>query len=254
MRYFILLAVALFFLFPADYCHAADPAEYMNKGNRAYRAGSWELAVDFYAKAGVSNADLFYNRGNAHLKKGEIGQAILYYNRALRIKPRDEDILANLEYARFLRTDKIKPPDVSWQIRLITAPYRNLSVNEHALLSLALFTVLILLFSILASLPEGTSREKLKKLKNATAVVLICLSIQIFATGLKTWSESAVARGVVVEKRVSAFSAPSPDSEKIFELHDGVELRLDRMENGFVLAGLPSGWSGWIAFSSLEKI
>lgn len=251
MRYFIPLVAGLFFLFSADYCRAADSSEYMNKGNGAYRAGNWELAVDFYAKAGLSNADLFYNMGNAHFKKGEIGQAILYYNRAIRIKPRDEDIKANLEYARFLRMDKIKPPEVSWPLRLITTPYRNLSVNEHALLSLALFTVLMLLLSVLVGLREGTVRAKLK---NAAAVVFICLSIQIFVTGLKTWSENVVARGVVVEKNVSAFSAPSSDSEKIFELHDGVELRLDRMENGFVLAALPSGWNGWIPVSSVEKI
>ncbi len=251
MRYFMPLAAWLFFLFPADYCRAEDPSEYMNKGNAAYRAGNWELAVDFYAKAGLSNADLFYNRANAHFKKGEIGQAILYYNRALRINPRDEDVEANLEYARFLRTDKIKPPEVSWPLRLITTPYRNLSLNEHAVFSLALFTVLILLLSILINLHEGTARAKLK---NAAAVVFACLSIQIFITGLKTWSENAVARGVVVEESVSAFSAPSPGSEKIFELHDGVELRLNRMENGFVLATLPSGWNGWIPVSSVKKI
>lgn len=250
MKHFILPVAWLFFLFPADYCHADNPTEYFNSGNSAYRVGNWELAVELYAKAGSSNADLFYNMGNAYFKKGEIGQAILYYNRALKIKPRDEDTLANLEYARLLRTDKIKSPEVSWPVKLITALYRSLSLNEHALLSLALFTALMFLLT-LTSLLEGASH---KKLKNAAVVVLACLSIQIFVTGLKTWSENASPRAVVVEESVSAFSAPSPDSEKIFELHDGVEVQLDRTENGFVLAGLPSGWSGWIPVSSVEKI
>jgi len=109
----------------------------------------------------------------------------------------------------------------------------------------------MLLLFIPASLPEGTTRAKLK---NSAAVVFACLSMQIFVTGLKTWSENAVAHGVVVEKSVSAFSAPSPDSEKIFELHNGVEVQLDRMENGFVLVSLPSGWNGWIPVASVEKI
>lgn len=252
-RSFIHIAAWFALIFTDGYCMAGVPADFMNDGNAAYRAGNWELAIDLYDKANVTNPDLFYNRANAHFKKGEIGYAILFYNRALKIKPRDKEIIANLEHARLLRTDKLETSPVSKPLKLITAPYRMLSANEHASLCLALLTALALL--LCALIKKGPSRILYgAKLKNAVAAAAIALVIQLFVTGVKTWSDYAVMRGVIIDKSVSAFSAPAPGSSQNFELHAGTEVRLDRMENGFVLATLPSGWTGWIPDSAVEKI
>jgi tetratricopeptide (TPR) repeat protein len=51
-------------------------------------------------EAGVHNAALEYNLGNAYFRLDELGQAILHYGRAQQLDPSDQKTSANLEYAR----------------------------------------------------------------------------------------------------------------------------------------------------------
>jgi len=95
---------------------SADPyyMDLYNQANEAYKAGAYDSAQTLYteiAQNGLSSSALYYNLGNTHFKEGNIPAAILYYERALRIDPRDPDIRFNLEIARGMTTDKIEPVD-----------------------------------------------------------------------------------------------------------------------------------------------
>jgi len=70
--------------------------------NAAYSEGNFDKAITDYEKIlaqDLHSAALYYNLANAYFKKGELGKALLYYNRASRIAPGDEDIRHNQEYA-----------------------------------------------------------------------------------------------------------------------------------------------------------
>ena len=54
-------------------------------------SGSWE--------SGLESGELHYNLGNAWFRLGELGPAILHYERARRSMPRDDDLAANLALA-----------------------------------------------------------------------------------------------------------------------------------------------------------
>ena len=58
-------------------------------------------------KTGVRDPQAHYNLGNACFKAGRLGEAVLWYERALRLAPRDADIRANLHYVEQLRLDKV---------------------------------------------------------------------------------------------------------------------------------------------------
>jgi tetratricopeptide (TPR) repeat protein len=230
---------------------AKTDAEKMNEGNAAYRAGNWSLAIEIYSRISVNNAGLFYNLANAHFKNGETGKAIVYYNRALKINPRDDEIRANLEYARLTRTDKTEIKKQTLLMKIIETPFRTLSMNEHAVLAILFFTLLLGLLFGIAGLPEGKTRARLK---NAAAAATILLVVQATVTGIKTYSENAIRYGVVTTKMAVALSSPSAGSERVFELHDGAEVVLGRAENGFIFVKLPTGWTGWLPENSIEKI
>ena len=73
------------------------------EGNALYRAGEFAAARQRYlaaVKTGVRDVRLFYNLGNACFKSERLGEAVLWYERSLRLEPRDEDVLANLRFAR----------------------------------------------------------------------------------------------------------------------------------------------------------
>jgi tetratricopeptide (TPR) repeat protein len=71
--------------------------------------GYYQQAIDRYEQlvaAGVHNAKLYYNLGNAYFLRHDLGRAILNYRRGLRLEPGNARLQANLRYARSQRIDQ----------------------------------------------------------------------------------------------------------------------------------------------------
>lgn len=73
------------------------------QANRQFQAGEFAAAAAGYEQllaAGGPRAAVFYNLGNSYQRLGQYGPAILAYERARLLTPRDPDLLANLALAR----------------------------------------------------------------------------------------------------------------------------------------------------------
>src|SRR5215468_12575769 len=98
----------------------------LEQANRAFEQAltspTPEAAQDYYRQAiagyeqlisaGIHNAKLYYNLGNAYFRLNDLGRAILHYRRGLRLEPGNRQLQANVSYARSRRMDQI---DVSSQ-------------------------------------------------------------------------------------------------------------------------------------------
>ena len=60
---------------------------------------------------GWESNNLYYNLGNAYFRQNMIGQAIWAYNKALKINPRNSDVIHNLEIVNARIKDRIILPD-----------------------------------------------------------------------------------------------------------------------------------------------
>jgi tetratricopeptide (TPR) repeat protein len=95
----------LFFTFLLAACPSlwASATDDLEEGNRFYTQGDFAAAVEAYQKVeegGNYSFSLFFNRGNAHFKQKDWAQAILYYERALRIRPGRKKVIENLQQAQ----------------------------------------------------------------------------------------------------------------------------------------------------------
>src|SRR4029453_11490487 len=73
------------------------------RGNALYADGRYADAAAAYEQlfaGGVASANAYFNLGNAYLKEGEVGRAVLAYERAARLAPGDPVLRANLAFAR----------------------------------------------------------------------------------------------------------------------------------------------------------
>ena len=98
MRLLCLLLAVL--LLPAPLLHAASELE---RANQLYEAGKYKDAIAAYEGArrgGERGANVFLNLGNAWLRLGDRGRAILNYERALALAPLHPEATANLAFAR----------------------------------------------------------------------------------------------------------------------------------------------------------
>ena len=105
----LLISVSLFSGFSRYDATPLVHRETMQRSNQLYENGRFQEASQTYQQLvdlGVEHENLFYNLGNAYYKSGDLGRAVLNYERARRMAPRDADIRANLDFARSLALDR----------------------------------------------------------------------------------------------------------------------------------------------------
>jgi hypothetical protein len=188
----------------------------------------------------VSMPELF-NQANAAQRAGRLGPAILGYERALQLAPRDPAVAQNLRIAR--EKAGVSAPVVSaWQ-----RPAHALGLDGLAVLAsiaLGLFGLLAMGMMLIPAGLRGFARG-LRAAMGATALLAGS------AVALR-WSE--LDRAVIQATRATAHIAPAEAAAAAFELKAG-ELVTARREHGdFILVSTPDRRSGWVARAEVERI
>src|SRR5262249_24586229 len=82
---------------------AENPQAIFSRANTLYADGHYADAAAEYERllaSGVASANTYFNLGNAYLKAGQTGRAVLAYERARRLTPNGPALRANLTFAR----------------------------------------------------------------------------------------------------------------------------------------------------------
>ena len=117
VRFSLLSAVSLCW---ATFLAAAVPTTPQTaffRANTLYTQGQYAEAVEAYEavlQSGLASGNVYFNLGNAYFKAGQVGRAILSYERARRFLPSDPDLAANLGFARSLTGAEVCRP-LLWQ-------------------------------------------------------------------------------------------------------------------------------------------
>lgn len=226
---------------------SAPPADLFGRGNAAYEAGNYQQAVTLYDSAamGMTSAEVFYNRGNAYFKLGQIGRAIADYNRAYVLKPHDKDISYNLAFARQYRPDKSLTID-NPLVRMFTALLRVPDAASARVLAGLFF--FLALGSVALLFIRG--RSLFGWIGLGLGVVFLCCFISTISWGEVTNS----AHAVVVQPELTLRSGPGPDYKEIAVVHDGLEVMVRERRPDYVLIQIPGGDGGWVESNSVERI
>lgn len=232
---------------------APAPEDRFQAGNSLYQAGDHEGALDAWLGLyddGFESGELHYNIGNAYFRLGELGRAILFYERARVALPRDESVRTNLELARSLTADQITPLPgfwvprvVGWAVQLVP---RGWLIAILALGYLGLAS--ILLYRLLSTGPPHWTRHAAVAAAALTLVVGTNLMIREFGIG-------RAERGVILQTEAAVQSAPSDDpSLQLFTIHEGAVVRIDRRSSDWLEIVLEDGKVGWVRAGDLETI
>lgn len=226
-----------------------DLAEVFVAANRAYEEGDFSQAIDAYSQLiarGIRDGRIYYNLGNAHLRNGELGEAIAAYRRARILRPRDRDLLANQQFARSAARDAIDPPHPPALIETLLFWYYALGPSELARVVLAVNLVFWVLVIARVFRPHS------EVLKWSTVLALVVLVATAGSWIAQRWLSPPVA--VVLASELDAHTAPNLDSVVRFKLHAGTELRIRDRREGWARLALPDGQQGWVESPWIEVV
>lgn len=228
---------------------------FFEEGNRLYQEGDFAGAVELYERileSGVESGELHYNLGNAWFRLGEIGPAVLHYERARRMMPRDDDLRANLELARSLTVDEITPLPGFWLLRV--ARWWVDLLSRPVLLAVVTLTWLTAMGALIVAVAGRA--ESLVAWSRRVAAAAGGLTL-VFGLSLMA-REIGVGRpdeAVIMAEAAAVHSAPSDDRELlIFTVHEGTRVRVERRSDAWVEIVLEDGRVGWVRSGQLVLI
>ena len=229
--------------------------EIFQQGNRLYQEEDFPGAIEAYEavrSAGYEGAALHYNLGNAHFKAGDLGRAILEWERALVLAPGDEDALANLELARSITADAIEPlptfwllSAVSWWVHWLPRGVLILFVGGAWLAAGA--GVIARVWSKRPDVRWAASWVAV-----TAAAIFVLFGANLFVRELGV---GRAERAVILVDAVQVRSAPAEDDDlTVFEIHEGTRVRIEQRTGEWTEVVLDDGKVGWVPNQAFEVI
>lgn len=241
--------------------NAASPIEIADS---AYNAHNFRQALSLYNLAldqQGSSSELYYNIGNTHYRLGNIGQAVVAYERALRLDPSNDDARANLDFVN--STIKGMPEDGSTFLSNIHSGIISLAGPDGwAITALVLFIVVlgcIVLYLF-------TTNVTLRKIGFFGGFVILCLFIYAAVIAWQTANaindhDTAVVISSNAKLRTNPGAAKTPDSKTInipegtcVQIIDSMATPSDPVSPMYYNIRLNGTTEAWIGSSYLERI
>lgn len=232
-------------------CHWTFAQSDFDAANAAYAEGRYDEAAALYQAIidEQPNAQVYYNLGNTRYKQGELAQAILGYERALRLRPNYPDAKYNLAFAQSKITDNI--PEQDFFLSAWTRGLRN-SLSEHSWLAMSISLFILGLVGILLFLLS----RMLWLRKTAFHLAWVALLFSLVA-GLNAGSlhrrDAQRNEAIIVQGIVNAKSAPDRSGTDLFTVHEGTKVSIRETIGEWANVRVGQN-EGWIRLTCLERI
>jgi tetratricopeptide (TPR) repeat protein len=242
----------LFIYFLAPIALALNADSLFSAANNLYNGRDFTGARELYQRLEQYNyisAPLHFNIGNCYFKENKPGYAVLYYLRAQKLAPNDEDIRNNLDFIRqFMPTNlegvKINPVNTFFD--RITAPF---TLNGLGWISSILF---ILLFLFLSAMVHFWFRGLMAKIVSFSLLVLLLVFSGM--TTFKYRTDYLTKWGVIVANEANIYSGPGEDNDLEFVAAYGLTFEIEKTSDKYYLAIFENKRKGWIKKELVEVI
>lgn len=219
--------------------------ELFSRANAEYQQQKYAEASQLYGQiisAGIKSPSLFYNMGNTAARLGRTGEAVLYYERARRLSPRDTDVLANLR--------RVAPPQNDPQHFVLAIPFhwivQRLSLREWTAFCFTAYILAGVLGAWYFGLAPRRFAWVLRRVFLLCAACALVLGILAIS---RAYQDRSVRHAVTMQANTPIYSGPgekfarlgaSPEGGKVRRLRfdDPTWARVETMDGtrGFMLA------------------
>ncbi len=234
--------------------NASSINEMMIDANKLYQESKYDSALTVYKQVtdqGYVSAALYFNIGNSYYRTGEIGKAILNYERGSKLDPSDEDIKYNLQIAQARIVDRIKyVPQiflVEWWNSLLTF----LSVSVWAAVVL-IFYISFLVFIGIYFLTKSGRLQRFSFYFGSMNFIGLIFIIFLFVARVNR--ETSKDYGVLITDTITVKVSPDDKAQDAFVIHEGLKFEVEDELQEWAKIKLSDGKVGWLNKSAFELI
>lgn len=226
----------------------------LDSATACYTSGRFSDAYNYYdqvLKSGKESYELYFNMGNTAFRLNEMAEAVWFYEKALRLKPGDEDAIFNLGLVNSRITDKIEKVPLLFYERWWQSFVNLFPPDSWSLVSI------ILLFltgsSLLLFFQAGYMwQRKTGFWLSVTTGLLLVFSISFAWKGTQRIMNHNEA--IIFASTVTAKSSPDASAIDLFVLHEGTKVGINDQIGEWLRIKIANGSVGWIKEKSLKRL
>ena len=230
------------------------PESGFTEGASLYSSGKYEAALGKWLElynSGYRSASLDYNIANAYFKLNNVPGSILFYERALLLKPGRENIVYNLQVARGLVVDKFAAIPELFFVTWFNFLSLSLASNTWAAISLTSFIFCLLLISLYLYKTD----HKLKVLGFWLGLFMLILSVSSYSFSSR--NKTLVYNNdmaIIFSPVVNGKSSPDNSGNDLFVIHEGTKVSVGDKVGEWYEIKLSDGNKGWVPVNCLTKL
>ena len=244
MRKLLMLLSVLFLCFSMAFGQEKETT--FENANSAYNAGQFENAVMLYKEileSGQHSAELYFNLANSYYRLNQVGESIFYFEKAKQLKPTDEDINVNSNFAQNMAIDAVEvlPKSQITQLREKTIGLFSQDGWAFFIILLAWFLVFFWGLYLWNKVPV------IKRTFFIFTLVLGSLLMGSLSIGvIKSSMTADTTYGILFNKKIEVWAEPNSRAEVLFLLHEGTKVQmLDQLQEWRKIR-IANGSEGWI--------
>jgi tetratricopeptide (TPR) repeat protein len=233
---------------------SGDYQQLIKQANKDYSAGEYNKAISGYEKVisqGYTAAELYYNLGNAYFKINDYPSAILFYEKACKLKPNDDYIETNLKIANSKIIDKIEPIPHLFYKRWWLSAQNRFTLNGWAVCII----ITSVLFCLFAGIYLVSAKLIFRKTAFWSAILLLFVTLLSFTLAFQRYNSIRNQQeGIVFSPTITVKSSPDANSTDVFVIHEGTKVVITDRLDSWVEIKIANGNVGWIQKELLKTI
>lgn len=245
--------ILLFFVILISMLNAM-PEKDFEQANLLYAQKKYSEAAEKYMQIvskGYSGVPLYYNLANCYYRTGKVGYAVLYYEKALRLNPHDEDTKHNLVMAKRMIQGEIKPLPAFFIWKWLDTVRNIFTPDGWTVFLTVIFFLILAMFGLFVFMEDVI----IKKFSFYMGLFLVLLFISGLAALISSFTQTGrTDEKVVVASHVILRSEPDETSTEILKINEGNKIRAVEEDGDWLKVILPDGKTGWILSTGVEQI
>ena len=230
-----------------------DAANLFYQANSYYEKGEFDKALAAYNEIldqGLESGNLYYNLGNGYFKLGDIGRAILYYEKAKLLLRQDADVKSNLEHAQTFVEESVTPSRKS-AIRMFFENLTDFLNLRGLIISIStLYFIVVLIFTL--NIVYNGRLKKALFIPAVAAVLVLLLASASFS--VRIYGREFLKPAIVLAKNGDCRFEPFDESTPYFQVHAGNKVSVLILKKEWSKIRRLDGKTGWIKNEAIGLI